>query len=80
MGKKEKLNAIVAGAGKNAKNLLNKAVQVVDQTDDGKFDFADIAVIAEGVGNAVKKVRRNLKHVPMKFFSLLNFLFALFLV
>ena len=40
MGKRDKFDAFVADAGKNAKNLLNKAIQVADQTDDGKFVFA----------------------------------------
>ncbi|MBC5582409.1 hypothetical protein H8S23_12925 [Anaerofilum sp. BX8] len=61
MGKREKFNDFVADAGKNAKNLLNKVVQVADQTDDGKFDLADVAVIAEGVGNAVKKGAQEIK-------------------
>ena len=61
MGKKDRFDAFVAGAGKSAKSLLNKAVQVADQTDDGKFDFADVAVIAEGVGNAVKKGTQEIK-------------------
>ena len=61
MGKRDKFDVFVASAGKNAKNLLSKAVQVADQTDDGKFDFADIAVIAEGVGNAVKKGTQEMK-------------------
>ncbi len=61
MGKRDKFDLFVAGMGKNAKSLLNKAIQVADQTDDGKFDFADVAVIAEGVGNAVKKGTRELK-------------------
>ena len=61
MGKREKFNGFVTGAGKNAKNLLNKAIQVADQTDDGKFDFADVAAIAEGIGNAVKKGTQEIK-------------------
>ena len=61
MGKREKFNAFITDAGKNAKNLMNKAIQVADQTDDGKFDFTDVAVIAEGVGNAVKKGAQEIK-------------------
>lgn len=49
MGKRDRFDAFVAGAGKNAKSLLNKAIQAADQTDDGKFGFADVAVIAEGI-------------------------------
>ena len=55
MGKRDRFDAFVAGAGKNAKSLLNKAIQAADQTDDGKFGFADVAVIAEGIGSVVKK-------------------------
>lgn len=55
MGKREKFDAFAANAGKTAKSLLNKAVQAADQTDDGRFDLADVTVIAEGVGNVVKK-------------------------
>ena len=61
MEKKNKLGAFVADAKRNAKNLLDNAVQAVDQTDDGKFDLADVAIIAENVGNAVKKGTQELK-------------------
>lgn len=61
MGTKDGFDAFVAGAGKKAKSLLNKAIQAADQTDDGKFDFADVAVIAEGVGSVVKKGAQELK-------------------
>ena len=61
MGTRDGFDAFVAGAGKKAKSLLNKAIQVADQTDDGKFDLADVAVIAEGVGNAVKKGTQEIK-------------------
>ena len=61
MGKRDKFDAFAVGAGKKAKSLLNKAIQVADQTNDGKFDLADVAVIAEGVGNAVKKGTQELK-------------------
>ena len=47
MDKKAKLEAFVADAGKKAKGLLDNAIQSVDQNDDGKFDFADVSVIAE---------------------------------
>ena len=61
MGKREKFDAFAVGTGKKAKSLLNKAIQVVDQTDDGKFDLADVAVIAEGVGSVVKKGAQEIK-------------------
>lgn len=66
MGKREKFDAFAANAGKTAKSLLNKAVQAADQTDDGRFDLADVAVIAEGVGSVVKKGRRRSGSAPMK--------------
>lgn len=55
MEKKSKLEGILAGAGKTAKNLLENAIQAVDQNDDGKFDLGDVAVIAGTVGDAAKK-------------------------
>lgn len=55
MDKKAKLEAFVAGAGKTAKGMLKNAVQAIDQNDDGKFDFGDVAAIAETVGSSVKK-------------------------
>lgn len=61
MGKRDRLDAFAVGAGKKAKSLLNKAIQVADQTDDGKFDLADVAVIAEGVGSVVKKGTQEIK-------------------
>ena len=55
MEKKAKFESFVAGAGKAAKNLLDSAAQAVDQNDDGKFDLADVSVIAGSVGSSVKK-------------------------
>ena len=55
MGKSDRFDAFAVGTGEKAKKLLNKAIQVVDQTDDGKFNFDDVAVIAENVRSAVKK-------------------------
>lgn len=55
MDKKARLGAIVAGAGKTAKELIDNTIQAVDQNDDGKFDLSDVSVIAEAVGNAAKK-------------------------
>lgn len=59
MEKKSKFTALVSGAGKTAKDLLDKSknltIQVMDQNDDGKFDLADVSVMAESVGNAVKR-------------------------
>ncbi len=61
MGKRDRFDAFAAGAGKKAKSLLNKAIQVADQTDDGKFDLDDVAVIAESVGSVVKKGAQEIK-------------------
>lgn len=61
MGKRDKFDAFAVDAGKKAKSLLNKAIQVADQTDDGKFDLADVAVIAEGVGSVVKRGAQEIK-------------------
>lgn len=55
MEKRAKFEALVAGAGKTAKNLLDSAAQAVDQNDDGKFDLADVSVIAGTMGSSVKK-------------------------
>lgn len=55
MEKKKKFEVLISKAGRSAKNLLNDAVQSIDQNDDGKFDLDDVAVIANAVGNTVKK-------------------------
>lgn len=55
MKKKIDFGALVAGVGKSAKNVIDSALQVADQNDDGKFDFSDVAAMAGSVGNAVKK-------------------------
>ena len=61
MGKRDKFDALAADVKERAAGLLNKAIQAADQTDDGKFDLADVAVIAEGVGGAVKKGAQEVK-------------------
>ena len=61
MGKRDRFDDFASGAGEKAKGLLNKAIRVADQTDDGKFDLADVAVIAEGVGSVVKKGAQEIK-------------------
>lgn len=58
---KAKFEAFVSGAGKTAKELLDSAVQVADQNDDGKFDFEDVSVIAETVDSTVKKGIQEMK-------------------
>ena len=55
MSVKDGLGIFVSDAGKKAKGILHKAVQMADQTGDGKFDLADVSAIAEGVESAVKK-------------------------
>ncbi|MBQ2691171.1 MAG: hypothetical protein IJF53_03335 [Clostridia bacterium] len=55
MEKKNRFGELISSAGKTAKNLFDNAVQAVDQNDDGKFNFSDIAEIAENVGDAMKK-------------------------
>lgn len=65
MEKKTKLGELVSGVGKNAKDLLGKskdvAIHVADQNDDGRFDLKDVSVIAETVGNTVKKGTKAVK-------------------
>lgn len=62
MAKESKIGAFVSGAGKAAKDFLEKTkdrtVQVIDQNDDGKFDFSDISAIAGSVSDTVKKNRQ----------------------
>lgn len=59
MEKKTKFGEVVSGVGKNAKDLLGKskdiAMHMADQNADGKLDLKDVSVIAESVGNTVKK-------------------------
>lgn len=55
MDQKSKFGAFVTGTGKRAKDLLNGAIQSVDQNGDGKFNLSDISVIAGTMGDAVKK-------------------------
>lgn len=55
MNKTNKIDALVSGAEKLAKKLVDNTIQAIDQNDDGKFDLSDVSEIAEGVGSAVKK-------------------------
>ena len=61
----KKFGKLVSNVGKNAKDILekskNKAVQIADQNDDGKFDLEDVTAMANSVGNIVKKGARTLK-------------------
>lgn len=55
MEKGTKLRSLVTDAGKTAKSLLDGAAQALDQNADGKFDFTDVSILADGVGTAVQK-------------------------
>ena len=61
----KKFGKIVSNVGKNAKGLLEKSkeitIQVADQNDDGKFNLNDVSMIAENVGNVMKKSAQTLK-------------------
>ncbi|MBR5284386.1 MAG: hypothetical protein IKU27_05010, partial [Clostridia bacterium] len=52
---KKRFESLVGGIKKSANALIDNTLQAVDQNDDGKFDFSDVAAMAESVGNAVKK-------------------------
>ena len=55
---KNKIADLAVNAGKNAADFFGKTVEsvvkAVDQNDDGTFDFKDVAVIAESIGNSAK--------------------------
>ena len=59
MEKKEGFGSFVSSAGKAAKGLLNRsadlAAKVADQNGDGKFDLQDVSIMADSMGNAMKK-------------------------
>ena len=61
----KKFGKLVLNVGKNAKDLLEKSkeitIQVADQNDDGKFNLNDVSMIAENVGNVMKKGAQTLK-------------------
>jgi len=61
MEKNNKFTTLFSGAGKAAKNLLDNAAQAADQNNDGKFDLADMSVIAGVVGDNVKKGTQAMK-------------------
>lgn len=54
-----KFGKFLENAGNAAKGALNKAVEItmqtVDQNDDGKFDLTDVSVVANVVGDTMKK-------------------------
>ena len=51
----EKFKKFASNVENTAKNIVNTAIQVADQNDDGKFDSQDISMITEAVGNTVKQ-------------------------
>ena len=61
MKKKIDFGALVGGVGKTAKDMLDTALQAVDQNDDGKFNLADVTAIAGTVSDAVQKSTQSLK-------------------
>lgn len=61
--KMKKIDRLFSNTGKVAKNLLNNAVQIADQNDDGTFDFADVTVIAETMGNTLRQGTESLKDI-----------------
>ena len=56
----KKLGNVLIDAGNAAKGAFEKAkekaIQAVDQNDDGRLDAADVSAVAGAVGSAVKKV------------------------
>lgn len=70
MEKKSKIGSFISGAGKAARDLLDKskelAVKVTDQNDDGKFDMEDVSAIASSVSDAVKNKLQNIKDINEK--------------
>ena len=55
----KKLGNVLIDAGSAAKGAFEKAkekaIQAVDQNDDGKLDAADVSAVAGAVSNAMKK-------------------------
>ena len=61
MEKQSKFKSLVSNTGKTAKGLFDKAVQSIDQNDDGKFDMTDVTSIAGAVGDSIKKGAQTIK-------------------
>lgn len=55
MSKKEALKAFVSQTGEKAKQVLDQTIQSMDQNEDGKFNLSDVSILADSVGNTVKK-------------------------
>lgn len=72
MERKTKLGSLVSDVGKTAKDLLDTAVQAVDQNDDGKFNVKDISIVVESMGNAAKSGAQTVKEITMEKAKLLE--------
>ena len=51
----QKAKDIAEDAGHKAKDVADNAIKAIDQDDDGKFNIADMSIIAENVGHVAKK-------------------------
>lgn len=62
---KGKIAEFINNAGTAAKSAIDKAkektISVIDQNEDGTFDMSDVSVVADAVGDAVKKGANTLK-------------------
>lgn len=61
MDKKATFKEFVSGAGKTAKDLLDKAIMAADQNDDGRFDLADVSSIAGTLETSVKQSAQTMR-------------------
>ena len=61
MEKKKKIGEFIANASEKAKESFDNIVMKLDQTDDGKFDKEDVAVIVANVNDSLKKNAQELK-------------------
>lgn len=63
----KKFSKLVSNVGNNAKEFLEKSkditIQAADQNSDGKLDLEDVSMIAENVGNVMKKGAQTLKEM-----------------
>ena len=55
MSKKETLKTFISQTGGKAKQTLNHAIQNMDQNEDGEFNLTDVSMLANTLGNTVKK-------------------------
>ena len=58
---KKKIETLLSSSGKVARDVMDNVAQAVDQNDDGKFDAEDVSIIAESLGNAMKKHTQAIK-------------------